>query len=51
MNGKYAGGGMKFSPKSKREDDVIELLVIQKNSEIFIIFNISNHLFWRTYDI
>lgn len=54
MNGKYAGGGMKFSPKSKREDDVIELLVIQKIPRflLFLIFPtiyFGGHMIFKRY--
>lgn len=40
LNSKYAGGGMRFSPKSKREDDLVELMVIERIPRflLFIIF-------------
>lgn len=36
-NSPYVGGGMKISPKSKREDDILEAVVIKKASK-FVVF-------------
>lgn len=36
-NGKYFGGGMKISPKSKRLDDILEVVVV-KNVGKFLLF-------------
>lgn len=39
-NSCYMGGGMKFSPKSKREDDILEMMIIHRIPRIllFLIF-------------
>lgn len=36
-NSPYVGGGMKISPKSKREDDILEAVVIKRASK-FVVF-------------
>lgn len=38
LNSKYAGGGMRFSPKSKREDDLVELMVIDRIPRLLLFF-------------
>lgn len=53
-NSVYMGGGMKFSPKSLREDDLLELLVIHKIPRflLFIIFPtiyLGWHVFFKRY--
>ena len=45
-NSIYMGGGMKFSPSSVRDDDLLELLVIHRIPKDPTICDISDHLFW-----
>lgn len=37
-NAPYIGGGMKISPKSKREDDILEAVVIKRASKFVVFF-------------
>ncbi len=54
MNGKYFGGGMKLTPDSIREDDILELIVIDKVKLIPLILIFPTiylgwHYFFKRY--
>ena len=52
MNGKYFGGGMKLSPTSNRDDDVLEAYIIHslgilKLLCVFPLIFIGKHLWFK----